>query len=208
MSSFVPDSHIVCEHCYKFFVAYKVMQMQIDADKRDEITSNAYKGTVNRITCPFCKSEFDYESPVYIYSHTNKFVITSHYPDTLVDVAKFPVAASIAGMGEWKFRKCEYFMDACEKMRIFKNGLDDAKILLLKLEFFEDYKNMDLDSEYITFDHLTDGKLSFTHRNFDGKIKKEYRIDISEYNKLTDIPVKTGDWVTLDRKWAINKTVA
>lgn len=202
MKSYVPDIQILCENCFKYFVSYTIIHTNIDADSRDDISKNAYTGIINRIRCPYCGTEFTYEIPLFVHSYLDKFIIASMYDDTYVNVASFPTAVKIAGISDWRFRRTEFTMDCSEKIRIFKSGLDDGKIELIKLKLFPEYANMKLDDEYITFDKSDGEYLFFSHRDFTDRILNEHKVLKSEYSLIRDTNIPCGNWVTIDREWA------
>ncbi len=203
MSLIVPDGYICCENCYEHFISYVVIHSEIDADSKDNTVTAASDGTLNKITCPYCMYEFTYETPLYIHSYVDKFAIISTYHDFPVKAGSFRLANIISGAADWSFRRCTFSPDAFEKMRIFKSGLSDAKIEYLKLKTFPDYRDMQLDAEYITFENIADNFLMFTKRECGGMVLENYKINVSCYNELKDISVQKGDWVTIDRDWAI-----
>ena len=204
MSNYIPDGHILCENCYKFFVSYTPLIFEIDADVKEDLMNDVQKGIINRVKCPYCNTEFTYEASVFIFSNCDKFVITSAYPDAFMNVGDFSLAAKISKMDGWRFRRCQFFMDAAEKIRIFRSGLDDAKINLLKLKCFENYKSMELDDQYITFEYIKDNLFFFTHRDFTDRVLKELYVEKCDYDAFEFKPLKTGDWITVDRDWTIN----
>jgi len=202
MSQYVPDTNIVCENCYKFFVTYTIIHTVIDADSNDDITKDAYTGIINRVKCPYCNTEFTYESPFFVHSYMDKFFIASGFLNSYMDVASFKTAAQISKMSLCKFRRTSFIMDSAEKVRIFKSNLDDGKIEILKLKSFPDYYNMQLDDEYIVFDKSDDDYIYFSNRDFTDKVLKEYKVLKSEYSLIKDTNIPVGDWVTIDREWA------
>ncbi len=203
MLQFVPDGLILCEVCYKHFIAYKNLYMRVDLDAKNEVTHSIKNHTFNKITCPYCHSEFTHENSVFYYSYLLKTVVVSQYPDEMLNVGSFPVAAKIAGMDNWNFRRCDFSIAACEKFRIFQNELDDCKMEILKVRAFPDYRKMDLTEEHICFESRIGKNLIFTHRDFTEKVLNEYTIPISQYDDIPCVKTPTGDWIVIDRDWAL-----
>ncbi len=205
MIGYVTNNQILCENCYKYFVAYKNIRSQIDADDPVIRANLTFDDALNRLTCPFCKKEFTYETDLLIHSFKDKFAIYSSYTKVFAHVANFRVAAEICGMSDWNFRLCTYSYEAYEKLRIFTAGLDDAKITALKLKTFPKYKDMNIKAEYISFEYSDDTNLHFTHRDFTGKIIENYSLCKSDYDEMPDLSAEKGNWITLDKTWAIKR---
>lgn len=202
MFTFITDGPIACEKCQSFFCSYSIMHSFVDADSLDTTTNEAYNSTLNMVTCPSCGDRFTYESPLIIYSHADKFAICADYSDEYISNGSFSTLVKIGGMVEWKFRKCKFSMFGFEKLRIFKNGLDDTIIEQIKLIHFPEYKNMDLDDEYIVYESHKKNEIFFSHKDFTGKTIKNVSVPMSEYTKF-DSFCKYGIWQTADRNEAM-----
>lgn len=96
-------------------------------------------------------------------------------------------------------------MDASEKIRIAKNGLNDGMIEILKLMQFPQYKDMDLKDEYIVYDSTNDNFLIFTHRDSYDNILDTYSVNMEIYNNIPQVHIPCGDWQIIDRDWAKKK---
>jgi len=205
VSTFVPESSIRCENCNESFYKYVFITNVIDTDKNDELAHEAISGKVNRVTCPFCKAEFTYENPLLLHSYVNKTAAFACADMLPVKSRNFSLAARISGACDWNFRLCGFANEASEKIRIAKDGLKDSVIELLKVKFVEEYKFMRLDDEYITYDSFHGNSLLFTKRNDRDDILEEYLIPNEHYTALCseNITVPTGDWISIDRSWAI-----
>ena len=101
-------------------------------------------------------------------------------------------------------RRCRFTANSSEKIRIFKAGLNDGTIELLKLKRFPEYRDMVLDDEYIVFEYSDEENLVFSHRDFTDKLLKTYQISMCEYSHMCDVNIPRGEWITADRDWAIN----
>lgn len=205
MKTFIPDNYIICEECYRLFFSYVNIAYIIDADSYDSFARSIKTGRLNRVTCPYCKSEFTYETVLYIYSvKYSMAVIASHNTDP-VSTERTPELFRLLGMSDYKFRVVPYASCAAEKIRIASEGLDDLKVELFKFRTFKDYKNMDPCDEYITFERIEDDSIIFSHRDFKDDILAEYRISMNEYLEynpiLPDVPECT--WFRGDKSWAL-----
>lgn len=204
LSGYVTDNQIVCENCYKLYVGFNHIINSIDIDDDTEDSKNAISGIINRVTCPYCDTEFTYEVPLFMFSQADKYGIISAFEDEYVNIHSFNLASKISGISEWKLRKCAFAMDSAEKVRIFKANLDDGKIELLKLSLFDKYRDMNLVDEYIVFDSLEGDNLFFSHRDFTDVVLDKYKVPISEYSLICDTNIPCGNWINIDRSWAIN----
>ena len=200
MSVFLPDSEILCEECDTYFFKYAFVQNEFDADADPSCMS----GLINRITCPSCKTEFTFETPILMYSHTNRFLLCSSFKnEQILNITSLKRALEITKCDKWRLRRCTYAMDAAEKARIFVLSLDDGKIELLKLKFFDDYKDMDLSDNYITFENITDDRLVFTYRDYKDNILETRYIPKDAYNSMPETSLAPYEWHKIDRSWAI-----
>lgn len=205
MFTFITDGPIICERCQSFFCSYGIMHSFVDADSLDISTKQAFDGTINRVTCPVCSDSFTYESPMIIYSHNDKFAICAHFYDEYICNGSFETLIAIAGMKDWKFRRCTFSMFAFEKLRIFKNKLDDTVIEQIKLTHFPQYRDMDLELEYIVYESHNDKELFFSKKDFTGKTIKNFSVPMTEYRKF-DTFSTTGKWQWANREETIKIT--
>ena len=208
MATFIPDDCIHCENCHEFFYRFVHITNVIDADKNDELGKSAVSGLVNRVVCPFCNAEFTYENPLVVYSNTSKIVCYADYHVLPLVCRDFTLLTKITGCSDWNFRLCDFAMNASEKIRIFKDNLQDSIIEILKLNSLPEYRTMILEDEYITYDGKDDEKLYFSKRSDLDITLENYTIPLSEYNQLNDgkTQIPTGNWLCIDRDWAIKNT--
>ena len=205
MTSFVTDNQILCENCYKYFIAYETIISELDLDVPHAEISCSYEEKLNRITCPLCKKEYTYETDILFHSLSNKFAVYCSYDKMFLNVANFRTAMKICGFDNWNFRVCTYSYEAYEKIRIFNHGLSDTKINILKFQCFPQYKNMQENEEYINFESADSSALYFLHRDFTGKILSELTALRTDYDNIPDTPVNLGDWAVIDKTWTIKK---
>ncbi len=203
MQSYIPDCNIACEGCDKFFVYYTNIYSIVDADAKNELAKAAYSGIINRITCPYCNTEFTYEGPLFIHSYINKFAVTAQFPDYYTNITSIDTAGRISGFDTWKLRNCSFAMDASEKVRIFTCGLNDGTIEIVKLKTFANYSQMNLLDEYISFEALKGDILIFSHRDYTDKIIRMHEVSKSIYDKEAVICIPNGRWMKIDRNWAM-----
>jgi hypothetical protein len=201
VSVFLPDIEILCEECDEYFFKYEFINNIFDLDADPKYAD----GLFNRIKCPRCDTEFTYETPILVFSNTKRLLIcASVNNDGFININSLKRAFEISGSTDWTLRRCSFAMDAGEKIRIFNNGLDDGKVELVKLKCFDDYKNMDLTDNYITFENLRDNELVFTYRDFKDNILETRYISFEEYKTMPQTKVPPQTWYTIDRDWAIN----
>lgn len=208
MATFIPDSSIRCENCHEVFYRYVEITNVIDTDRIGKFAIEAISGLVNRVVCPFCKAEFTFENPMIMYSNTSKIVCYTCYDVLPLNCRDFKLLAKITHCTDWSFRLCRFTMDASEKIRIFKDSLNDAAIEIIKLRNFPEYRNMILEDEYITYEKTNADMLCFTKRNDLDEIKDNLFVPISEYktvlHTLPEMPF--SQWMCIDRNWAIEYT--
>ncbi len=202
MFTFITDGPIICERCHGFFCSYGVMHSFVDADSLDTAVKEAYDGNLNKVTCPACGDSFTYESPLLIYSQNNKFAICSDFSDECLQNGSFNTIVSIGSMEDWKFRRCSFSMFGFEKLRIFKNNMDDTIIEQIKISHFPAYCKMEFDSEYIVYEKHNDKTLFFTHRDFTGKIIQTLSVPMSEYQNYNSFSA-VGRWQQANREEVI-----
>lgn len=203
MSTYVPDGCIRCENCNKFFNRYVFLKSIIDTDSYEEASREAVCGVINRVTCPYCKTEFTYESPLMLHSYSNKIIAVAATNDELFNAFKLSLALKISGACDWSLRRCEFARDAAEKIRIFTYGLNDAAIELMKLRYIPGYAELDLFDEYIVFDKITETDFVFTLRDYTDKITRTYSINKQEYDKIPKETIPTAEWITIDRNYVL-----
>lgn len=209
MATFIPNDCIRCENCYEYFYRYVHITNVIDTDKNDELSKSAATGLINRVVCPFCNAEFTYENPLVLFSNTSKIVCYAQHSVLPLASRDFTLITKITGCNDWSFRLCDFAMDASEKIRIFKDGLKDYVIEILKVNRFPEYKDMVLEDEYITYDGKDDSNLYFSKRSDLDIVLDKYTIPLSEYSRIeeaVDAEIPTGKWLCIDRDWAINNT--
>jgi len=202
MSTYIPENGIHCERCHEIFYRYTYITDVIDADRKDKLSSDALKGNVNRVECPFCKTEFTYEGPLLLFSNTACAAALSACKFAPTEVGNFNLALKMSKATHWKLRKCIFAMFNCEKMRIFKSNLCDGKIEILKYMYFKEYRDMDFRDYYIVFQKHENNTLYFTKNDDVDNVLKEYTIDFEKYTNISDIDIPCGQWMTIDRDWA------
>lgn len=205
MSWFIPDSKIRCENCHELFRDHIVITNIVDMDKDDTISKSVLTDLFNRVICPYCKTEFTYETPVLLFSFKMKVAILTMHSEITTNTGNFPLLVKFAKANEWKFRLCDFFCTASEKMRIFKDGLCDASIELIKNSHFKEYAHMKLDEEYIAYDYSDSEFLYFSKRNDFDNVLEKMKIPYEYYNKYLNKPkIPGGNWTKIDRDWAVN----
>ncbi len=201
MSVFLPDGEILCEECDEYFFKYAFVTNVFDLDADPKCAD----GLFNRIKCPRCDTEFTFETPILIFSNTKKLLISASVNnDGLINITSLKRALEISKSTDWTLRRCSFAMDAGEKIRIFNLGLDDTKVELVKLKCFDNYRNMDLTDNYITFENIADNKLVFTYRDFKDNILETRWVSLEEYESMPHFEVPPQTWYTIDRDWAID----
>ena len=203
MAIHIPGEGIRCQRCDNIFFAYVEVNDLFDADLDNDIIS----GIVNRVECTDCDAEFTFETPIVIYSYIHKFIISTDCDVYPLPCRKFGLATQIAKSADWKFRTTSFTADAAEKIRIFKDKLCDGIIELLKIKHITEYKSLNLTEEYIVYENHDDTNIYFSKRDDCDNLLKTYTIPFRFYINETKIqkPIPTGDWIRVDREWAINK---
>ena len=205
LATLIPQEGIRCERCNKIFFRYAEICNLFDADSESD-SSPLINGNINRIVCRYCKTEFTFETPVVVYSYIHKYFIFADCNIYHVPARKFSLSTSISGAKDWKFRVVAFAADASEKVRIFRDGLNDAAIELIKLKHIKEYRTLILEDEYITYEEITEKGIHFTKRDDCDKVLKNYYLPFSLYLKELNYNSITGDWTRIDRNWALKQT--
>jgi hypothetical protein len=184
--------------CYKRFPKFITLTDCIDADFEDDELPN-------RVICPYCKSEFNCEIPLILYSWKYKTYVAAACPDDFFSSHDLRNALRISGANNITLRKTDYAIEAYEKIHIAKYNLNDAKVEVFKLTYIPEYKDMKNDEETILFERTENDIMIFSHCYFTGEILKEYKIPLSKYENLNfDIPdIPNGKWFKIDKAWAL-----
>ncbi len=210
MYEFYPENGITCENdkCKKHFYDYIFLKSIINFDEGGKDAKAILNGgTINRVTCPYCKCNFTYETPLLLFSQNHKIYAASTFDDDFIYTSNCENALKIAKSDDLNLRITDYAFEAAEKIRLAYFGIDDAKIEIFKLITFPKCKDMDKAFEYMVFDRVENDFLIFSHRDYTDKILKSFEILKSDFEKF-DFDFKppiTGKWAKTDNKWAIKQ---
>ena len=75
MSKFVKPALIICEKCKKQFKKEQFIYTVVNLDFCSTIKDEFLNGKINSVRCPFCDTEFTFETELLAYSLKKGFAI-------------------------------------------------------------------------------------------------------------------------------------
>ncbi len=171
-----PAYTCICQDCGIVFDIDKVMVNVIDIDKDEEAFISFLSSSLNRVTCPHCFANFTYEIPMLIYSQRSGFAVKVDPYTPSSDVSLPTLLPYFFSMFNFKYRQVTYHIEALEKVRIFKDGLDDRYIEYIKLNFFSDDDATPMEDVNLCYKSSDNEKLYFEKLDYNGKLIKEFDV--------------------------------
>ena len=204
MASYVRAFSALCQECNKRFqIAERfctVVNLDIEGFEKEKFED----GSLNRIVCPLCNTEFTFEISMIVFSMNMNFacIIDQNIDTNGTDSLKNP--PSILLPEDFTFRCVRYMDEAREKLRIIKHGCDDFVIEYIKLMSFNDEDALPFNEVSLVFDSKEGEIYKFSKLNFNGEVLENYKIvfndsDIPEAVKNMKYSLKGRKWHKLDR---------
>lgn len=204
MASFVRAFSALCQQCNKRFQISGRFSTVINLDIEGFEKNNFEDGSLNRITCPLCKTEFTFETELIAFSFDMKFacIVDQNIDSKKADSLKSPPCILLPD--DFTFRCVRYLDEAREKHRIIKHGCDDFVIEYIKLKCFKDEDALPFNEVSLVFDSKKENIYKFSKLNYNGKILENYVIvfndsDIPEAVKNMKQSLKGKKWHKIDR---------
>lgn len=173
MPSYIRSFNARCQECEKAFsIAQRfctVVNLDIEGFEKDGFED----GSLNRITCPLCNTEFTYEIPMIVFSYEMRFACLVE-PCARNSLVKEP--PHIILPDGFMFRRVSYLAEAMEKYRIFKSGCDDCVIEYIKLLSFKDEEALPFDEKNIVFENKNADEYEFSQLDYNNRVLNKYKI--------------------------------
>ncbi len=173
----------ICQDCNSVFNINRQMINVINFDEDKEASIDFLTSSLNRVTCPKCKAFFTYEIPMLVFSIKERFAIKvepKYSPKAQIIKPHLPYFFSIFN---FKYRQVSYFIEALEKVRIFKDFSDDRYIESVKLTFFSDEDATPMEDVNLCYKTSDSSYLYFEKLDYNGSLLKEFKIS---KNKIPD----------------------
>lgn len=182
MASYIRAFKGLCQECEKYFSLAErfctVVNLDINGFEKDKFED----GSLNRVCCPFCNTEFTFELPMIVFSMNMKFACLIEPNINITGINSLKAPPHILLPEGFKFRCVRYLEEAREKVRILKRGLDDVFIEYIKLISFNDEVALPFDERNIVFSSKNEDTYKFTQIDYNNKILQEFTIEFTDSN--------------------------
>ncbi len=192
----------ICQECNKTHLHNDFVITSINLDADIDVTKNLFNFKLNNIRCPFCESEYTFETNLVIYSPSLNFAIKVN-PEMChceqFDPAQVP---AFIFPKDFKFRQVAFQIEAIEKCRIFTDNLDDICIELLKYKCFTDEDTLPFDEVNMVYSSCDKENLYFTKYDYNNRFLGDFQISRSLYDesiKSTHL-LNKNIWHCINRK--------
>ena len=165
----------VCQDCNSNFYINRQMINVINLDEDKDACVDFIKASVNRVTCPKCNANFTYEIPMLIFSCKDRFAIKVE-PAFSPENSSEDFLPGFFNIFDFKYRKVSYYIEALEKVRAFKDGLDDRYIEYVKLRFFSDEDATPMDDVNLCYKASDNNNLYFEKLDYNGFLLKDFQV--------------------------------
>ncbi len=204
MSSFVRAFGAICQECNKRFQIAerfcRVVNLDIEGFEKEKFED----GSLNRIVCPNCNTEFTFEISLIVFSQNMKFacIVDQNIDTKKIESLKNP--PHILFSEDFTYRCVRYIDEAREKIRIIKSGCHDFVIEYIKLVCFKDEDALPFNEVSLVFDSKEGETYKFLKLNYNGEILENYDIvfkdsDIPEAVKNMKHNKDNKKWQKIDR---------
>ena len=204
MASYVRSFKGLCQECEKQFSMAERFCTVVNLDTKGFEKDKFEDGSLNRVCCPYCNTEFTFELPMIVFSLNMKFACLID-PNLDVGVAHSTKAPPYILLPEgFIFRCVRYLEEAREKVRILNSGLEDVFIEYIKLISFKDEDALPFDERNIIFDSKDGDTYRFTQIDYNNRVLREFKIEFKDNDIPNDvINIKNSlsgkKWHKLDR---------
>lgn len=208
MSTFPETRWFKCEHCGEQFPV--TTWVTLNSRLTPELYQDLLHGRLFNVTCPSCGVQQNRPYTMLLHDMTNKVLIHLDYfelgvfsvnPVTLLDMIHE------VGMPGYRFRIVSEPEELIEKAMIFKAGLDDRVIQIIKDITSQHYSD-EFDSIPKTYLHIDPDDSSNMRILFRGPVEKEcvftnemYELGVSIFSPYFDDTYE--DSLEVDREWSV-----
>lgn len=199
MASYARAFSGICQECEKQFPMADRFCTVVNLDMEGFEKDKFLDGSLNRVCCPFCNTEFTFELPMIVLSGRKKFACLV---DPNVDIKGIEAIKNppyILFGDDFNFRCVRYMEEAREKIRILDSGCDDIVIEYIKLISFNDEDALPFDEVSLVFNSKKDDTYEFLKLDYNCRILDRFLVDYKE----SDIPdvIKNMKYSLDGRKW-------
>ncbi|MBO7288791.1 MAG: hypothetical protein J6V03_02205 [Clostridia bacterium] len=204
MASFVRAFSALCQQCNKRFQIAERFCTTINLDIEGFEKEKFEDGSLNRIVCPYCNTEFTFEISMIVFSQNMKIACIVDQNIDTKEITSLKSPPYILFPEDFTYRCVRYIDEAREKLRIIKHGCDDFIIEYIKLMCFKDEDALPFNEVSLVFDSKEGEAYKFSKLNFNGEVLENYDIvfkdsDIPEAVKNMKYSQKGKKWHKLDR---------
>lgn len=182
MASYVRAFKGACQECGKLFSLAERFCTVVNLDTEGFEKDKFEDGSLNRVSCAFCSTEFTFELPMIVFSLNMKFacLIDPNIDATGIKSVKAPPYILLPE--GFTFRCVRYLEEAREKVRILQSGLDDVFIEYIKLIGFKDEDALPFDERNIVFNSKNEDIYKFTQIDYNNEVLQEFTIEYKNSN--------------------------
>ena len=203
MPSFADAFDAICQSCDKRFKIKETYARVINLDTEGFEKDRFVNETLNKVTCPFCKSRFTFEIPMIVFSMRMKFAYLVEPNLSYQNLCTIKAPPHIILPHDFEFRVVRYLAEAKEKYDIRSSGLSDAVVEYIKLNSFDDSMAMPFDERNMVFVSHSDGVYTFKQVDCNDNILNTYNVEFSddeipEY--IFDMTKSHNGWLKIDRE--------
>jgi len=182
MASYVRAFNGLCQECTNHFSMAERFCTVVNLDTSGFEKDKFIDGSLNRISCPLCNTEFTFEIPMIVFSLNMKFAcfIDPGIDNNSNNLVKAPPYILLPK--DFTFRCVRYLEEAREKERILKSGLDDVLVEYIKLISFKDEDALPFDERNIVFDSKDKNTYKFTQIDYNNQILQKFSIEFKDDN--------------------------
>ncbi len=205
MASYVLASDCLCQNCQKYFSLNNeristVINLDIEGFEKRRFED----GSLNRVRCDKCNTEFTFETKLVVFSFTGKFAIYVN-PSPEFGLSSELTAPKIILPDGFIFREVNFLIEAREKTKIFSDGFSDTAMEKFKAEMFDDSVIKPIDEENIMYTSTVDGEHIFTVYDCNDNVVRTLSFpDTGCLNATSGIDIKSKHWLKINRL-TINK---
>ncbi len=172
----VSANRCICQDCNYIFNINREMINVINIDEDKDVFLDFLTASLNRVTCPKCKANFTYEIPMLIFSSQERFAIKVDPRFLPEDTSLKAYLPSFFQIFDFRYRQVSYYIEALEKVRMFKDALDDRYIEYVKLKFFSDEDASPMDDVNLCYKASDNEKFYFEKLDYNGFLLKEFEV--------------------------------
>lgn len=186
MASYVRAFKGVCQECEKPFSLAERFCTVVNLDTKGFEKDKFEDGSLNRVCCPYCNTEFTFELPMIVFSPNMKFACLVDPNIDIKGIYSIKNPPHILLNNDFTFRCVRYLEEAREKVYILNSGLDDVLIEYIKLISFKDEDALPFDERNIVFDGKFENTYNFRQIDYNNKVLQNFSVEFND----CDIPIE------------------